>query len=602
MTELSVRSESVQRLYFLYLADRFDVNRRYQRKLVWSAAEKQRLVDSILRDLPIPLILVAEIGLGADNSFEVIDGLQRLNAIFSFIENEIPGVNGEFFDLDALADTKSRKDEGTLTQRMPVMSRERSVRFCNYSIALSVFRAHSSNSVDEVFRRINSGGRRLSRQELRQAGTISPLANLVRIISSRIRSDTSPGDSVPLRLMPQLSITNYDLDYGVDVKDIFWVRHGILRREDVRTSLDEQVILDVLVDCLVDPTPNTSSDARDEYYNFSENVEGEDDSARSCQITAAITAYGRDDLERDVMRSYDVLRGVLDDRDARFATLVGVRRGGYSPRYFHAIFMAIFELMFKERMRVKDAQMIADKLSGITRGQGPLSIPGGSDWTGDAKRASFDAVKGVLRPAFEDAGHSEDFGRYGWAWQVETIMGNALVEQQMFDCKQGLLRLDQSREFDSSCLGKITKTMSAMANMGRDSVGYIMLGIADKQEDANRIASIDGISVQHFKKRFAIVGIEREAVVRGEDMNIYWTWLMQKLREAKTLDRRLAAQVVADARLANYAGHLVGILKVRSIGEPAFYGQDLYERSGSETRKLSTPDYTRVFSRFLGAN
>ena len=108
VTELSVRSESVQRLYFLYLADRFDVNRRYQRKLVWSAAEKQRLVDSILRDLPIPLFLVAEIGVGAEASFEVIDGLQRLNAIFSFIENEIPGLGGEYFDLDALADTKSR--------------------------------------------------------------------------------------------------------------------------------------------------------------------------------------------------------------------------------------------------------------------------------------------------------------------------------------------------------------------------------------------------------------------------------------------------------------------------------------------------------------
>jgi uncharacterized protein with ParB-like and HNH nuclease domain len=87
-TDLSVRSESVQRLYGLYLADRFQVNRRYQRKLVWSVEEKQRLIDSILRDLPIPLFLVAEIGAAPDAPYELIDGMQRLNAIFAYLENE----------------------------------------------------------------------------------------------------------------------------------------------------------------------------------------------------------------------------------------------------------------------------------------------------------------------------------------------------------------------------------------------------------------------------------------------------------------------------------------------------------------------------------
>jgi hypothetical protein len=133
--------------------------------------------------------LVAEIGVPGDLRFELIDGMQRLNAIFSFLENEFP-LGGEYFDLEALADTKDRKDEGKLTQKKPIMSRERAVRFVNYQIALSVFRSTSSANVDEVFRRINSGGKRLSRQELRHAGTTSELANLVRIISSRIRGDT----------------------------------------------------------------------------------------------------------------------------------------------------------------------------------------------------------------------------------------------------------------------------------------------------------------------------------------------------------------------------------------------------------------------------
>ena len=83
-------------------------------------------------------------------------------------------------------------------------------------------------------------------QELRQAGTISPLADLVRTISSRIRGDSSPTDIVPLSKMPELSITNLDLHYGVTVEDIYWVQHGILRGDDVRTSDDEQLVLDIL--------------------------------------------------------------------------------------------------------------------------------------------------------------------------------------------------------------------------------------------------------------------------------------------------------------------------------------------------------------------
>ena len=138
---------------------------------------------------------------------------------------------------------------------------------------------------------------------------------------------------MPLRVMPQLSITNYELDYGVNVDEIFWVRHGILRREDVRTSLDEQVILDILIDCLIEPTPSTGSDTRDEYYDFSDKIdEDASPSELSTQISQAIDAYGRQELERDVMRAYDVIRGVLDDREARFASLVGVRRGARPRR------------------------------------------------------------------------------------------------------------------------------------------------------------------------------------------------------------------------------------------------------------------------------
>lgn len=589
--DLAVRGESVQRLYDLYVSDRFQVNRRYQRKLVWSVDEKEKLIDSMLRDLPLPLFLVAEITRDSVGLYELIDGLQRMNAIFAFIENEYP-IDGKYFDLDSLADTKLRKDVGDLVQKMPILAREESTAFSNYTVALSVFRAAEESSVEEVFRRINSGGRRLSRQSLRQAGTISPLADLVREISSRIRGDTSPSESVPLRRMPQLSITNYKLDYGVNVDDIFWVKNGILRREDVRESLDEQLILDMLIDCFVEPLPTTGTRIRDDYYSYGE---VETPTKASNAISSAIEAAGADKTILAFMRAYDEVRNVLAATDKRFSALVGAGTGGRAPRYFHVVFIAFYELIFRDRLRVKDYTLASKALENISAGA--LTVPGGGgDWTGTIKRHTIDAVKGVLRSSFEGPADGDDLASFGYASQLETVLGNALVEQQLFDCKQGMFTLGPVRKFDDNCVLKIARTLSAMANSGKSSVGYIAIGIADSEDDADRIAALDGVNPE-FYRGFRIVGIGREASLHGTDLNEYWHWLIQKI-SAAGLESSIAQNVSASARLVNYRGLAVGLIKVSAGASPNFFENELYERSGSDTLVVAKQDYVRIFQSF----
>ncbi|MFD7504426.1 DUF262 domain-containing protein [Streptomyces sp. NPDC059850] len=595
--ELTVRGESVQRLYAFYINDRFRVNRRYQRKLVWSVEEKQRLIDSLLKDLPIPLFLVAEIGNPGDVSFELIDGMQRLNAVFAFLENEYP-IGGAYFDLDSLADTKLRKDNGEISQRHPVMSRELSVHLANYTVALSVYRPANSASVDEVFRRINSGGRRLSRQGLRQAGTLSPLADLVRVISSEVRGDTSPTDVVTLRTMPKLSITNRDLDYGVQVDDIFWVREGVLRREDVRESTDEQLVLDILIDCLIDPLPNSGTRLRDEYYNYTD-IDPEDvETKASRQVGAAIEAYGMDRIRDHFMQAYDALRSVLAQQEKKFSGLINTSSGGRSPRYFHGVFMAFYELMFKDGCYLVDPKLASKRLQGI--GSSVMAVPGGGgDWRRDSKRQTINAVKGVLNDAFEEGNNSrQDLGRYGWASQLERLLGNALVEQQTFDCKQGFLKLNDPREFDKESLKKICRTITAMANMGPNVTGYVAIGIADKASHATRAEKLDSIEAV-ICREFHIVGIERESARLGKTLNDYWIWICQKLQSAKGMDPDLARRVTAESKLVNYQGMIVALLKVTSGSSPCFYDEEMVERSGSETLSVSPGEYLRVYQRFM---
>jgi hypothetical protein len=542
--------------------------------------------------LPLPLFLVAE---APDNILELIDGMQRLNAIFSFIEQEF-SYNGKFFDLDTLADTKALKDAKKLVQQEPKLSRDKSVYFSNYTLALSVYRAEDESSIDEVFRRINSGGRRLSKQELRQAGTISPLADLVRKIASAIRTDNSPDDSLPLRLMPQLSISNRNLNYGVFVEDIYWVHEGILRSGDVRESADEQVILDILIDLLVQPTPTSSGRTRDECYSFTNSIEQEQ-SKSAYEVSASIGMYGSDKLQRDFLAVYDAIREVVEFSGRRFSTLLGVPPTGRAPRYYHALFVAMYELMFRENPRrvVRDIATVSSALDGMAA---HANIARGGDWLSASKRQTIDAFKGILFPKMEPTSSDEvDPGHFGWASELESLLSNSLVEHQLFDHKQGFHKLDDNREFDDDCLTKVVRTLTAISNMGKNKVGYVVFGITDKEPDTARIVQKDGIQPRSFRG-FSIVGIEREASLRGESLNNYWTRLIQRITTHPGIKAEFGKRIGREAKLVSYHGLAVGVLRTPKNAEPTFFDGRLYERIGSETCEVLQSDYMRVFSRF----
>ncbi|NBH99692.1 hypothetical protein D7Y41_02310 [Anaerotruncus sp. 1XD22-93] len=59
--ELNVRGTYILDTFKDYLEDVYWVNRRYQRKLVWTLEEKQKFIDTILHNYPVPIFLLAKI-------------------------------------------------------------------------------------------------------------------------------------------------------------------------------------------------------------------------------------------------------------------------------------------------------------------------------------------------------------------------------------------------------------------------------------------------------------------------------------------------------------------------------------------------------------
>jgi uncharacterized protein DUF262 len=227
---------------------------------------KAHRVDS--QKISDPAILLAERE-DSPGTYEIIDGLQRLHAIVSFIETSFPTLDGKLFELQYFPTAKSRADEGLFTPNVAdkYLSQREVSTILDYNLALSVMRGATESEVNDVFDRINTYGHRLSDQERRQAGVENEFSNTVRTIACTLRGDAS-ADVLPLKLMPSISIDLPMTKHGYQVRanEVFWLNQGILRATDLRDSMDEQCIAAIAACIVSGELLERSKDALDELY------------------------------------------------------------------------------------------------------------------------------------------------------------------------------------------------------------------------------------------------------------------------------------------------------------------------------------------------
>src|SRR5690606_32836936 len=134
--------------------------------------------------------------------------------------------NDYTFSRTQIAEGKFEPKEG---EGVNYISQEEVSSFISYQFPLTVFRSSDNDDINETFRRINSGGKHLSAQEVRQAGNTTKFADLVRELASEIRGDAS-NNILLLSQMPSISIdTREQMGYGVSAQETFWCKQGVLR-------------------------------------------------------------------------------------------------------------------------------------------------------------------------------------------------------------------------------------------------------------------------------------------------------------------------------------------------------------------------------------
>lgn len=128
----------------------------FQRNFIWDKTRQSKLIESILLGLPLPSIYLSQY---EDGRLTVVDGLQRLSTIKSFLNGELKLTNLEY-----LTECNTLNFE----QLKKVLSPLRLRRFSQTQIMCFVIDYRSPSKLKfDLFRRLNTGGKPLNNQEIR---------------------------------------------------------------------------------------------------------------------------------------------------------------------------------------------------------------------------------------------------------------------------------------------------------------------------------------------------------------------------------------------------------------------------------------------------
>lgn len=165
--DIVVKTLTVSSLHHRLQAKELDLTPDFQRSAnVWDDKRKSRLIESILLRIPLPSFYFSE---DDDGVYAVVDGLQRLCAIFHFADvtclNDSTGSSLSPLRLTGLQYLKEIEGS-TFTD----LDRKFQRRVMEQDVTTNVIRAGTPIAVKfNVFARLNQGGMPLNAQEIRNA-------------------------------------------------------------------------------------------------------------------------------------------------------------------------------------------------------------------------------------------------------------------------------------------------------------------------------------------------------------------------------------------------------------------------------------------------
>ncbi len=176
---------------------------RFQRNFVWDKTRQSRLIESVFLGLPLPAIYLSEYD---DGRMTIVDGLQRISTIRAFMNDKLRLCNMEYFDY-CNGKTFSELHLPDLQLR----------RFYRTQITCFKIDYRSPNQLKyDLFRRLNTGGKALNDQEIRNCLSRSRVQDtLYNMISSKEFHSATGGSIKDTRMAAQESALRFICFYNL---------------------------------------------------------------------------------------------------------------------------------------------------------------------------------------------------------------------------------------------------------------------------------------------------------------------------------------------------------------------------------------------------
>lgn len=154
MSTITMAQKKVAEQQILDLQERVDYDiRDYPIEFIWSPAKQARFVESLLLDLPIPLLFLSDT---LEGKLEIVDGVQRINTLSTFLNGNL-----ELCGLKKLTEVNGFK----FLDLPPAQQR----RLQSKALRVIVLRASTSEEIrKELFDRLNTSGERARDSEVRR--------------------------------------------------------------------------------------------------------------------------------------------------------------------------------------------------------------------------------------------------------------------------------------------------------------------------------------------------------------------------------------------------------------------------------------------------
>ena len=224
--QIKVRTEtwSVKYIYELIHDYRdIDLSPDFQREFVWDAKRKSLLIESLMLGIPIPAFYLAE---NQDGKFHVVDGLQRLTVISQYMNNEFPLRSLEYLKKERGHEVEGRyfKEDG----KKKGISTEYVGRISRTQINLNIIEKSSPTKVKyDIFRRINTGGKPLNNQEIRNCLAEPHVRNLLNELGKSIDFRLATDESVKtIRMDAQELVLRFIAFYYNSLEGNEWPYNG----------------------------------------------------------------------------------------------------------------------------------------------------------------------------------------------------------------------------------------------------------------------------------------------------------------------------------------------------------------------------------------